>query len=241
MFGQERKMGATKAIREVRILNHNMGVATHLGIDLADYDARIRTFIPHYEEMLDVAASVIDPRSRTIVDLGVGTGALSERCLRTAPGAKIVGVDADAEVLKAAAQRLSRSATFICALFVRAQVPRCDAVVASFALHHVRTTRAKAKLYASLASAIQSGGQLVNVDCQPASDRKIAQKQFAAWKAHLRTSYSVAEAAKYLAAWSQEDEYVPLDAEIGLMRKAGLTVEVLWRKDAFAVLRGKLD
>jgi ubiquinone/menaquinone biosynthesis C-methylase UbiE len=218
-----------------------MGVATHLGIDLAEYDARIRTFIPHYEEMLEVAASVINPRSRTIVDLGVGTGALSDRCLRRAPGAKIIGVDADADVLKAAAQRLPQSATFICSSFLRAQLPRCDAVVASFALHHVRTTSAKAKLYASLATAIHSGGQLVNVDCQPACDRKIAQKQFAAWKGHLMISYTPAEADKYLAAWSREDVYVPLDAEIALMRKAGFTVEVLWRKDAFAVLRGKLD
>ena len=189
-----------------------MGVATHLGIDLTEYDARIRTFIPHYEEMLEVAASVIDSRSRTIVDLGVGTGALSERCLRSARGAKIIGVDADAEVLKAAAQRLPRSATFVCGSFLRARVPRCDAVVASFALHHVRTTSAKAKLYASLATATQSGGQLVNVDCQPAADRKIAQKQFAAWKAHLMMSYSAAESDKYLAAWSREDVYVPLDA-----------------------------
>ena len=216
-----------------------MGVATHLGIDLAEYDARIRTFIPHYEEMLEVAASVIDPRSRTIVDLGVGTGALSERCLRSATGAKIVGVDADSEMLKAAAQRLPHRATFISGSFMRTHVPQCDAVVASFALHHVRTTSAKAKLYASLATAIQPGGQLVNVDCQPATDRKIAQKQIAAWKAHLMISYIAAEADKYLAAWSREDVYVPLDAEIALMRKAGLTVEVLWRRDAFAVLRGK--
>ena len=57
-----------------------MGVATHLGIKLADYDSRIRTFIPHYEEMLDVAAAAIQPRARTIVDLGIGTGALSARC-----------------------------------------------------------------------------------------------------------------------------------------------------------------
>ena len=36
-----------------------MGVATHLGIKLSEYDARIRTFIPDYEEMLGVAAEVI--------------------------------------------------------------------------------------------------------------------------------------------------------------------------------------
>src|SRR5215831_1860740 len=34
-----------------------MSVASHLGIDLNDYDSRIRTFIPHYEEMLDVAGA----------------------------------------------------------------------------------------------------------------------------------------------------------------------------------------
>ena len=43
--------------------------------------ARIRPFIPHYEEMLDVAAAAMPPRARTIIDLGIGTGALSARCL----------------------------------------------------------------------------------------------------------------------------------------------------------------
>ena len=30
-----------------------MAVATHLKIDIEEYDTRIRTFIPYYEEMLD--------------------------------------------------------------------------------------------------------------------------------------------------------------------------------------------
>ena len=46
-----------------------MGVASHLGIKLTEYDSRIRTFIPHYEEMLGVAAAAIPPRARTIVEL----------------------------------------------------------------------------------------------------------------------------------------------------------------------------
>ena len=83
-----------------------MGVAAHLGIRLADYDARIRTFIPDYEEMLDVAAAAIPARARTLVDLGIGTGALSARCLRTAPRARVVGIDVDPEILTLAARRL---------------------------------------------------------------------------------------------------------------------------------------
>ena len=38
---------------------HTMGVASHLGIQLDEYDARIRTFIPRYERMLDVAADAV--------------------------------------------------------------------------------------------------------------------------------------------------------------------------------------
>jgi trans-aconitate methyltransferase len=216
-----------------------MSVATNLGIDLAEYDARIRTFIPDYEEMLDVAAAAIDPRSQTIVDLGVGTGALAARCLVSAPKARIVGIDADAEVLKAAARRLPAGTTFICNTFLRAEIPACDAIVASFALHHVRTRDAKAKLYRRLASAIKKHGQVITVDCNPASDTELSRLQFDAWKAHLMQNYTRKEAEGYLEAWSHEDVYVPLDAEMELMRRAGLAVEIIWRKGAFAVVRGK--
>ena len=217
-----------------------MGVARHLGIDLAEYDARIRTFIPYYEEMLDVAAAAIDSRARVIVDLGVGTGALAARCLQRAAQARIVGIDADPEILRAAEQRLPGNAEFICGSFRKAEIPNCDAVVASFALHHVRTRSAKAKLYGRIAAALASGGQIVAVDCQPAADSALADQQRQSWKAHLLQSYSERDAESYLEAWSHEDVYVPLNVEIELMRKAGFEAEILWRKDAFAVLRGRM-
>lgn len=216
-----------------------MSVATHLGIDLAEYDARIRTFIPHYEEMLDVAAAAINPQSRIIVDLGIGTGALAARCLQTAPQARIIGIDADAEILKAAAHRLPADSTFVCGSFIRAAIPECDAVVASFSLHHVRTRRSKAKLYSVIAQALRPGRQVVTVDCQPASNATLSRRQFEAWKTHLMRAYSEAEADAYLEAWSHEDVYVPLDAEMELMQRAGFVVEVLLRRDAFAVMRGR--
>jgi trans-aconitate methyltransferase len=216
-----------------------MSVATHLGIDLAEYDARIRTFIPYYEEMLDVAAAAVDSRSQMIVDLGVGTGALSARCLQTALSATVVGVDSDAEILKAAAKRLPTSAKFICSSFLRAQIPKCDAVVASFALHHVRARGTKAKLYSRIAESLLPSGQVITVDCHPAANAVLGRRQHEAWKSHLMDSYSEAEADGYLEAWSHEDVYVPLDTEMELIHRAGLAVKVLWRKDAFAVLQGK--
>lgn len=216
-----------------------MGVAAHLGIDLAEYDARIRTFIPHYEEMLNAAASALRSDAGMVVDLGIGTGALSLRCRERVPKAKFLGIDSDPEMLKAAARRMPE-AELICGSFIRSEITPCDAVVASFALHHVRTERAKAALYARIAEALRRPGQLVVVDCCPAKAKAIARKQFAAWQEHLRVSYDEQQADGYLSAWSKEDVYLPLNVEVELMRKAGFAVEALWRKDAFAVLLGSV-
>jgi SAM-dependent methyltransferase len=214
-----------------------MGVATHLGIKLTEYDSRIRTFIPHYEEMLDVAAAAISPRARTIVDLGIGTGALSARCLQTAPRARTVGIDMDPEILTLARRRLGDRATLVSSSFLRAPLPKCDALVASFALHHVRTRPAKTALYRRIRAACQPGGLFISVDCQPAIDPAVRGAQFDDWLVHLRRTYSPAHAKALLRAWSHEDVYVPLEAEIALMRACGFLVELLWRRGAFAVIR----
>jgi tRNA (cmo5U34)-methyltransferase len=214
-----------------------MGVASHLGIDLMEYDSRIRTFIPHYEEMLDVAAAAIPPRGRTIVDLGVGTGALSARCLTTARSARAVGIDVDPEILALARRRLGDRATFSTGSFLKAPLPPCDAVVASFALHHVRTRAAKRGLYRRIRAALRPGGVFLSVDCQPANDPQVRRGQFDQWLAHLRRTYTAPRAKAIFTSWSHEDVYLPVDTEIALMRSAGFRVELLWRRGAFAVIR----
>jgi SAM-dependent methyltransferase len=216
-----------------------VSVATHLGIDLAEYDARIRTFIPDYEEMLDTAAAIVAPDARRILDLGTGTGALAARCLARAHRATLVGIDVDPAMAAVAARRLGKRAAFVAGNFARVALPRCDTAVSSFALHHVRTRTAKARLYARLRASLTRGGYLIVVDCQPASDRKLAAAQHGEWRLHLRRSYTPAKADGFLRAWSAEDVYVPLDVELELMRGASLEPEVVWRKGAFAVIRAR--
>jgi SAM-dependent methyltransferase len=214
-----------------------MSVASHLGIKISEYDARIRTFIPDYEEMLRVAASAVPPAARTILDLGVGTGALSAACLTVARRAQAIGIDADPEILRVAARRLGGRATLRAGSFTTTPLPASDVTVASFSLHHVRTRPAKRRLYRRTHAALRRGGAFLIVDCQPAVDRGVRRHQFDDWLAHLRRAYSPAAARGLLHAWSHEDVYVPLDAEVDLLREARYRVEVLWRRGAFAVLR----
>jgi tRNA (cmo5U34)-methyltransferase len=214
-----------------------MSVASHLGIELSEYDARIRTFIPDYEAMLDVAAAALPAATRTLVDLGVGTGALAAACLARAARARVVGIDADADIMALAAARLGARATLVAGSFLTTPLPRCDAAVASFSLHHIRTRAAKRALYRRLRAALRPRGAVITVDCQPAIDRAVRRAQFDRWLAHLREAYSPARARGLLRAWSHEDVYVPLDAELDLLRGAGFRTEVLWRRGAFAVVR----
>jgi ubiquinone/menaquinone biosynthesis C-methylase UbiE len=216
-----------------------MSVATHLGIRLSEYDARIRTFIPDYEEMLDVAAAALPRSTRAIVDLGTGTGALALRCLHRAARARVVGIDADAEILKVAAKRLGDRATFIEGSFLRAAIPHCDAIVSSFALHHVRTRGAKLALYRKLRRALARRGCLLSVDCQPSGAPDIRSAQIGAWRDHLGRHYDASEARRLLRIWANEDTYVSLDREISLLDRAGFHVDVMWRKGAFAVLQAR--
>ena len=217
-----------------------MAVSTHLNINLGDYDARIRTFIPHYEEMLEAAVAALPAAGRPIeavVDLGTGTGALAHRVAKAVTRARLVGIDEDEGMLALAARRLPRArTTLVFDSFLRAPLPRCDAVTASFSLHHIEHHRAKRALYRRIKAALRPGGVLISADCHPATHGPLAATGRALWRDHLAASYGRRKAEGFLRAWSHEDFYVPLAAELSLMRGAGLTPEVTWRRDSFAVI-----
>ena len=218
-----------------------MGVAQHLNIKVEEYDGRIRTFIPSYEEMIGTAAEALGllrTSAPTIVDLGIGTGALAARCLAVRPDALLVGVDADPAMLETARARLAGHPRLdlVQANFLDFPLPGAAAIVASLALHHVRTADAKAAFYASCARAIEPGGVLVTADCLPARDPVLASLQREVWQDHLLQTYPADEVDGYFAAWAGEDVYFPLEDEVAWLARAGLAPEVVWRKGSFAVV-----
>jgi tRNA (cmo5U34)-methyltransferase len=217
-----------------------MAVSSHLKIDLSEYDARIRTFIPHYQAMLTAAVAALKAAGRpveTVVDLGTGTGALAGLVAAELKRARLVGIDEDAGMLAMAVRRLPRRrARLVHGNFLKAALPRCDAVTASFALHHIEHPRTKRALYRRVQAALRPGGVMVSADCHPATNPALAATGRTLWRDHLATTYGRREAEAYLRAWAHEDFYTPLVEELSLLRAAGLSPEVAWRRDAFAVI-----
>ena len=191
--------------------------------------------------MLDEAASalrLVKRRSPVIVELGIGSGALAQRCLSVAPGARVVGLDLDPEILGLARERLGPRLTTFSGDFFAAPLPRCDVFAASFSLHHLRTRARKAAVYRRCFRALRPGGLLVIADCCVASDPRQRARDRDAWRAHLERSYSRARAESYLRAWAKEDVYFPLQDEITLLERVGFRPDVRWRRRSFAVVVG---
>jgi SAM-dependent methyltransferase len=216
-----------------------MGVGAHLGIRLAEYDRRIRTFIPHYEEMLNSAAALVPPRAAVILDLGTGTGALAARCLQVARKGRIAGIDSDAAILAMAHRRLGGRAELIHDRFEIAVLPRADAVVASLALHHIFTQPRKMTVYRRVYHALRPGGILVIADCYPAAEESLRKAQQRDWVDHLRRTYTRAQAGAHLRAWRREDCYTPLKTELRMLSSCGFHCEVAWRRGMFAVVAAR--
>jgi SAM-dependent methyltransferase len=217
-----------------------MGAAAHLGIDLREYDTRIRSFIPGYDAMLEVAAAVLAAsvrrRNPAIVDLGIGTGALAARCLAATPSARIAGVDEDEAMLAAARARIGPRLTVIHDSFERVDLPACDAVTASLALHHVPTAARRLRLFRRIHRSLRPGGVLISADCYLSSASSLRAAERRAWLAHLGRRYSAREATAYLRAWAREDHYVRLREEAATLERAGFIVDVTWRSGSFAVV-----
>ncbi len=219
-----------------------MPVASHLGIRLDEYDARIRTFIPDYDQMLTAAAQALTGLGATaphIVDMGTGTGALAAACLRALPAARVTVVDEDPGILDVARQRLQEHGNRVAALcgsFVDLPFPTCDAVVGSLTFHHLRTFEIKGRVYRRFRDALNARGMFVSVDCCPSEDSGLATDERTAWRAHLRLHYSETETDAYFATWARDDMYVTLASELALVREAGFAPEVVWRRGTFAVI-----
>jgi SAM-dependent methyltransferase len=218
-----------------------MGAAAHLGIDLAEYDARIRTFVAGYDELLETAATAlrttVRARAPLVVDLGIGTGGLSQACLKQVPRARIFGIDADKDMIAMARRRLGRRLTHVVHdSFERADIPRCDAVIASLALHHIPTPARRLRLFRRLRAALRPGGVLISADSHPSPHSRLAALGRAASLRHLERSYSPSVSRGYLRAWAREDHHVTLPDELALLQRAGFQVDVASRRRQYAVV-----
>jgi tRNA (cmo5U34)-methyltransferase len=220
-------------------------VEKHLVVSPAEYDVEIRRFVPRYDAMLDEAAGALaDHLSKTkssrILDLGAGTGALSEKLAARFSTAHMILLDADSEMLSRAEARLAEHRArieLIRGSFTDA-LPSCDAAVASLALHHLHSPAAKQEVYANIRRALAPGGVFVNADAQIPASTALSAPIVKRWAGHLVDNGDTeAQAYERFAQWATEDRYLGIDEELDMLRTAGFSaVDVRYRFGPTAVI-----
>jgi SAM-dependent methyltransferase len=207
-------------------------VRRHLRLDVDEYDATIRRFIPGYETMLSVAAdAVAAARPAHVVDLGAGTGGLSEAILAREEVGRVELLDVDSEMMAQARARLDRFGDRVVFTLRSYDEPfrPCHAFAASLSLHHIPTLERKAMLFARALEALVPGGVLVNADANMPDDEGERQRLYRHWADHLVASGIPEDRAwAHFEDWAEEDTYLPLDAELEALRAAGFQAEQVW-------------
>ena len=223
-------------------------VAGHLGVAADEYDRTIRMFIPNYERMIATVVHWLDghvPAGGLVVDLGAGTGGLSAAILNALPDVRVRLVDVDPNMLEIAATRCAAHAGRYDLRHARFQdpLPRCQAVVASLALHHVATHTEKRELYRAISNALEPGGLIVVADALVYPEGPERRRMIEDLYAHMeRNGITAAEADRHLAQWAQEDFYVPLPDELALIAAAGFArPDCFWRDGLIAVYGASKD
>jgi Methylase involved in ubiquinone/menaquinone biosynthesis len=182
--------------------------------------------------------------SGEFVELGIGTGSLTERVIKAIPTARIIGIDADPKMLEEAARRLwlyQGRVRLRLQDFLSVLPAGQNAYFAALALHHVPNLSLKQTLYRKIYDALVPGGLFVNADAM--FDDWNSHQNRKRWVAHLvAAGFGEAEAFDHLQSWHKEDNYFGVETELELLNKAGFShSDVAWRYGPMAVTVGKKD
>ena len=133
----------------------------------SDYDAARRRLVPVFDTFYGMAVQALElgptPIAR-VLDLGAGTGLLSERVLAARPGAEVVLLDGAPAMLDEARARLGDRARYVVRDLTE-PLPEgpWDAIVSALAIHHL-TDAAKADLFTRARAALSRGGVFINAE-----------------------------------------------------------------------------
>ena len=132
------------------------------------YDTERRRLVPCFDEFYGTASELIVrscPSAPAILDLGAGTGILSAAILRRIKTARLTLLDASAEMLERAGNRLAQCQPQLLVQPLTSPLPPgpFHAVVSALAIHHL-THQEKRDLYRRILRVLTPGGLFINAE-----------------------------------------------------------------------------
>lgn len=210
----------------------------------ADYDLSRRRLIPCYDlfygTATELASRTIKDENPAILDLGAGTGLLSEHVLQKFATARVSLLDESAEMLAKAQIRLAKyqPAIFIQPMTDPLPIGEFHAIISSLAIHHLEDED-KRNLFQRIFEALEPGGVFIN--CEQILGETIWQ-QILFEETHLDGARALGSSETEIQAAIERmryDKCVTLQAQVSWLREFGFEcADSYFQSFRFAVYAG---
>ncbi len=207
-----------------------------------EYDAQRRVLVPCFDEFYAVTVENLNfvTSSPRILDLGAGTGLLSQKILDAYPQAQLKLIDLSDKMLSIAHLRFDslsnvdiETADF---MTFPMEDNSYDAIVSSLAIHHL-IDEDKKSLYQKIYRALKPGGFFVNAEQILADDDFLQNLYHNQWCSKIEHSNLSREAIDASYERIKLDKRATISSQLDWLRSAGFgQVDCLYKYYYFAVL-----
>jgi tRNA (cmo5U34)-methyltransferase len=208
-----------------------------------EYHAQRLRIVPCFEQFYGTAGGLLSLREgpiERVLDLGAGTGLMSQAVLSRHPGAEVVLLDGAAEMIEQARENLAGARASFIVADLREELPPgpFDAVVSALAIHHLEHAENRS-LLGRVVGALRPGGVFVNAEHVAGPTPWLGATYRRLWReACLAAGASVGE-VEAAEGRMEMDRSSDVATQLGWMREAGLEdADCFFKQLHFAVLAG---
>jgi len=222
-----------------------MGLKEAFDAIASQYDANRRWIIPDFTGFYAAAVGAANSpeQAGSILDIGAGTGLLSEMLLSAHPAATLTLMDLSEKMLGVARKRFRgrKGIRFLAADYRKADLGGpFDIIASALSIHHLEKEE-KRELYRHVFASLGEGGVFVNADEVAGETPEIHRANLAYWDAYLQEGrLSGTEARAIMERRARLDRMEKLSVQLGWMKELGFTgVETVYENRSFVVFRGR--
>jgi tRNA (cmo5U34)-methyltransferase len=208
-----------------------------------EYHAERRRIVPCFEEFYGTAVELLALREgpvRRVLDLGAGTGLMSEAVLSRYPDAELVLIDGAAEMVAQARERLAGAHARFVVADLREALPDgpFDAVVSALAIHHLEHQDNR-DLLRRVVESLRPGGAFINAEHVAGATPWLEQTYRRLWRAACTAAAAEDEEIASAERRMEADHSADVATQLAWMRQAGLEdADCFFKQLHFAVLAG---
>lgn len=219
-------------------------VRKHFEDEAQDFDSIILKLIPGYVQMVEALVSALPFHKMALIqgiDLGCGTGTVTQAVLNAFPNAQFSCLDIAENMVRVARSKLRShpSVRYLVDNFSNFE-GRYEVVVSSLALHHLVSEDDKRQFYRRIYGALLPGGAFYNADIVLGSSQFLQEAYMRQWHAFMRRQIPNREIEeKWIPKYETEDYPARLMDHLAWLAEAGFSdVDVVWKRSHFAVYGG---